>query len=303
MSKDKAIRCLVDLSGIPPSRFALPDDGRKRNHLCQQRWHVAVMLARRAESDGTNTFQSMKTLVELTEIPKRTLHRVLNDLEKLGVLENHEYHPTFHTRVRSLHIAKLSPEITGFEEEKAETSVPNSGSTVPDRHATVPPSQASVPKSADFGTHTALRPPIQPPSLTSAREIQNLNSYSQIARWLPDDMKVAQFRRGEKGQIDDLISKHGGAIFLAALQHHWQRQDPESKLECKWTAFLLNFDGWLERITQAELDEQAQERWRKEHSEELERVQQESIERQTQEIIARRESRSPVAEDDSFWEA
>jgi hypothetical protein len=103
-------------------------------------------------------------------------------------------------------------------------------------------------------------------------------------------MKAAQKRRGENAQIDALISEHGGAQFLAALRHHWVMQDPNSKLECKWTAFLENFDGWLCKVTPEELEEQALERWRKEHPQEWERIQQASIDRQTQEIIKRRDS-------------
>jgi hypothetical protein len=93
-------------------------------------------------------------------------------------------------------------------------------------------------------------------------------------------MKAAQKRRGEKAQIDALISEHGGAKFLAALKHHWSMQDPESKLSCKWTAFLENFDGWISKVSVAELEEQKQERWRQEHPEEYQRLIDASIARQ-----------------------
>jgi hypothetical protein len=103
-------------------------------------------------------------------------------------------------------------------------------------------------------------------------------------------MKAAQKRKGEKAQIATLITEHGGAKFLAALKHHWSMQDPNSKLECKSTAFLENFEGWIAKVTPAELQEQAQERWRKDHEAEWEQIQQASMDRQTQEIIVRRDN-------------
>jgi len=109
-------------------------------------------------------------------------------------------------------------------------------------------------------------------------------------------MKAAQKRKGERAQIDALISEHGGAKFLAALKRYWELQDPSSKLNCKWTAFLENVEGWLVKVTPEELQEQARARFRKEHPEEYQKQIDESIERQTQEIIAQRDARRRASE-------
>lgn len=250
MAKDKAkpIRCLLDVTGIPPSRFALPDDGRQSKHLCQQRWRLTVILARRAQHDGSSTFQSVKTLVELTEIPKRTLHRLLDDLERLGVLQNGSYHPKLHTRIRSLHLEKLSPEIIGFEEDddatvpssgsqnevtvpSSDSTVPSSQSTVPSSGLTVPSSQTSVPNSADFGTHNALESPpqspppssFQPEATSERKEAEEVFEEEQEQPELTDD-EYADMEKSRREYLWTYLLKQVPEEMQGAVANKEQRE-------------------------------------------------------------------------------
>jgi hypothetical protein len=305
--KGKAIRCMVDVAGIPPSRFALPDDGRQQKHLCQQRWRLAVILARRADADGTDTYQSLRTLSALTEIPHRTLCRLLEDLRQLGVVEDHGYHPKFGTRIRSLHPEKLS-----------QTLVPSSGA---DDGGLVPSSEGScaifgedlchlqgrlVPKSAAFGTHTALEPPTKPPTHTeqkrASESLQKENTFAHVAKYLELDMLTSQWKHGEMDKAEALIREHGWKKFYAAQRLYWEAQDPEqfSKTLFRWTGLLNSFAGLLQKVTPELLAYQDMDRFRKEHPEEWQRIQDESVERQTRQLVAEKFTnntpKEPIAE-------
>jgi hypothetical protein len=288
MAKDKTkpIRCLMDATDLPPSAFALPNDGRKSAHKQNRRKALAQVLARRADPDGSNTRQSVTTMMAKTGMQRRTVFNVLAELRLLGFLKDGELHETG-TRIRTLTLP------TPMQDSGSQNEGPMQDSSIPMQDSRAP-MQDRRGAHAGLNAHTTALdlPPIDRPLSPRKSAGENLSSYSQIARWLPDDMKAAQKRNGEKAQIDALLSEHGGAKFLAALQHHWAMQDPDSKLSCKWTAFLENFEGWLAKVTPDELQEQAQERWRKDHPEEWEQIQQKSMDRQTQELIARRFSPS-----------
>jgi hypothetical protein len=271
----------MDATDLPPCAFALPADAsnRKKQHLWNRRKALAQVLARRADPNGSNTRQSVSTMMKMTGMERRTVFNVLAELRELGFLKDGELHATG-TRIRTLTL----PTPMQDSDSQSEGPVQDSGTPMQDSQAPVQDRQGTH---AGLNAHTTALdlPPTDRPLSPWKIERDNLDSYSQVAKWLPDDMKAAQKRKGEKVQIDMLISEHGGAKFLAALQLHWERQDPNSKLDCKWTAFLENFEGWLCKVTSEELQQQALERWRKEHPEEWEQIQQESMERQTRELV------------------
>jgi hypothetical protein len=289
MAKDKAkpIRCVLDATKIPPSAFALPDDGRKGKHLCLKRKLLCIVIAARANPDGTSAYPSKKTMKEETGFPERTIGRLLNDLHRLGILIEGDIHTFYKTRIWTVRLPAVETEPNRIETE------PDRTSTEPNRTESEPDRTLESTGSALGGPHTALDlPPIKPPSHHKSAS-ENLCSYSKIAKWLPEDMRSAVKKRGEKQQIDELISEHGGAKFLAALHRYWLKLDPASKLDCKWTAFLESFDGWLSDVTEAELTYQAQERWRRENSEEWERIQTESSDDQMRASVIRRDVGGP----------
>jgi Fe2+ or Zn2+ uptake regulation protein len=317
MAKDKAktIRCLMDATDLPPSAFALPDDGRKSVHKQNRRKALAQVLARRADPDGSNTRQAVSTMMLKTGMSRRTVFNVLSELRQLGFLKDGELHSTG-TRIRTLMLPKSEAGTkcprcgTEFAVEYGAhaaccshcgadfdlglpTPVQDSGSDgeAPVQDSKLPVQDSKLPVQDSQGTRAGLN--AHTTALLTAHKhdthtgsaSENLDSYKQIAKWLPEDMMAAQKKRGEREQIDALISQHGGAKFLAALSHHWELQDPESKLACKWTAFLENFDGWLDKVSAEELEEQRERRWRKEHPKEWRRFNEESIKRQTKEIV------------------
>lgn len=159
------------------------------------------------------------------------------------------------------------------------------------------PSTVAQPSPTDRGTGLvqdacSSSMPVNSSAHTQAKQrASDLCSYSKISKWMPEDMRAATKKRGEKLQIDSLISEHGGAKFLAALHRYWLKLDPNSKLDCKWTAFLESFDGWLSDVTPAELEQQAVKRWRKENPAEYERDQDAMIELQTRELVKKKFTR------------
>jgi hypothetical protein len=288
MEKDKAkpIRCLLDATKLPPSAFALSDDGRKRASKCAQRKALFCALAAFANPDGSSSYPSKTTLHEMTGLSQRTIGRTLVDLRRLGVLVAGDLHAFYKTRVWSLHFPKETEPDSGERPSLIRTE------TGPDSHAPMPDSRVSVTGSPESGSHTALSlPPIQTPTHRGASD---LSSYKQIAKWLPEEMAGAQKRRGELAQIEKLISEHGGAKFLAAVKHYVERPsaDADAKLSCKWTAFIENSEYWFGKPPSPPLERQAFERWMKENPEEYQRLQDEAIARDDRERIAKEQQRA-----------
>jgi Helix-turn-helix domain len=310
MAKDKAkpIRCLMDATKIPPSAFALPDDGRQSKHLCQKRKALFCALALHANADGSSCFPSKNTLKTMTEFPPRTIGRLLADLRQLGVLEAGDLNAFYKTRVWKLNVP-------GTEPSSGEKTEPSSQTPSHLRIATEPSSTSTEPSSKsdarrEDGPHTAIDlPPIQPRTHTKqerVRVLQNLNTFAQVQKYLKMDMLTSQWKRGEKEQVEALIAQHGWEKFYAAQHLYWVEQDPEqfSRTLFRWTGLLACFDGLLSKVTQEMLDAQRDERWRKEHPEEYQRQIDESIARQTREELAHRfgteKTRELAARTDEF---
>jgi hypothetical protein len=154
-----SIKCLIDAVDLPPSAFALPDDGRQRSHLCAKRKALVTALARYANPNGTSCHPSITTLRKITEIPRSTLFRYLSDLRTLGILMDGNLHPYFKTRIRALMLP-----------------VPSSAAPRPIfEESPVPSSSLPVPSSAGTRpiftrTRTALDlPPTEPPKIQTCQ--------------------------------------------------------------------------------------------------------------------------------------
>jgi len=157
-------KCLRDITDIPPSAFALPNEGRKAKYLQGQRKSVAQQLARYANADGTQAFPSIKTLMKPTGYGRSTIFRVLKDLKTLGFLQDGAIHDFRKTRVRTLDVQRMiqapvqdsSPSnLTPVQDSPSDPSkiddrpVQDSRAPVQDRHAPVQDS---------FGTQPSYRP-------------------------------------------------------------------------------------------------------------------------------------------------
>jgi Helix-turn-helix domain len=290
MAKDKAkpIRCLMDATDLPPSAFALPDDGRQQKHLCMARKSLCIALARHANADGSNCFPSKTTLGKSTGFSPRTIARLFNDLAALGFLSNGDVHPVFRTTMRTLTLPKGA--VSSSEEGPCHLRE----GAVSSSQGAVSSSGVRVAGSPEDGPHTALDLPLIQPLSPRKSASENLGSYRQVAKWFRDEMEVmagAQKKPGEKAQLEALIAEHGGARFLAALRHYCLRPgaDADAKLGCKWTVFIENSELWFSKEPQPPLERQAEERWRQENPEEWQRQIDESIERQLREHIAKRD--------------
>ena len=106
--KDKAIRCLMDVVDLPPQNFIRPEDGRKANHLSRQRKALAVILAKRANPDGSQSYPSTFTMASALGLSRRSVFRLLDDLRALGFLRDGGLHPIHKTVIRSLDVRKMA---------------------------------------------------------------------------------------------------------------------------------------------------------------------------------------------------
>jgi len=199
--KDKPIRCLLDATALPPSAFALPDDGRQRTHLCNRRKAVVQALASKANADGTSCFPSISTLVSMTEIKRSTLFRFLDDLRTLGILTDADLHPYLKTRRRELRLPVPS------SNDSSVAPVPSSQVTCPIfESAPVPSSSTPVPSSTVTcpiftPTLTALDvPPTEPPKTTDRQPDRHSENGGQAVRQV--DCSSKPFSPKSKGKTE-----------------------------------------------------------------------------------------------------
>lgn len=108
------VRCLKDISRLPPGVFSLPEDGRKWKHLQRERKEVAVQLATYADADGTEIYPAAETLVTPSGLSRATIFRRLDDLRRLGFLTDGEIHSYYKTRKRWLNMGKIATATAAF---------------------------------------------------------------------------------------------------------------------------------------------------------------------------------------------
>jgi hypothetical protein len=282
----------MDATDLPPSAFALPDDGRQKAHLCLARKVLTAALARHASADGSHCFPSKNTLQASTGMSHATIKRLLNDLAALGFLSNSGIHPRFRTAMRTLALPQPSSQnvqegSSSSSGEKVEGSSSSSGGG-PAHVQGGPGSSSGGSSSSSYPTATALLPLSLPLTHTPRKSVsENLDSFDQVAKYLELDMLTSQWKRGEKEQAEALIREHGWKKFYAVQRLYWEAQDPEqfSKTLFRWTGLLNSFAGLLQKVTPELLAYQDMDRFRKEHPEEWARIQDESMDRQTEELV------------------
>jgi len=101
------IKCLMDVTDLPPSAFAHPRDGRQRKHLCDLRKGVTGVLARYANSDGSSTYPAAATIAKSVGRDRATVFRLLQDLRDLGFLTDGKLAWRRGPRERTLHVGKM----------------------------------------------------------------------------------------------------------------------------------------------------------------------------------------------------
>ena len=84
----KALKCVRDIRDFPPSAYRLETDGRQQQHLCEQRQRLAWLLATFADGDGKRIRPSVQTLADALGKSRRAVTYLLDDLQRLGLLEN-----------------------------------------------------------------------------------------------------------------------------------------------------------------------------------------------------------------------
>ncbi len=89
--------------------------------------------------------------------------------------------------------------------------------------------------------------------------------YDQVMRYIHDDMRASQWKKGEQEQLRNLIAKHGWETVVAVEHLYWQEQDATffARTAFKWTALIAAFSGWADKVTPEMLKSLAHERWKK----------------------------------------
>lgn len=115
-SRKDTNRAMRDVSDLPPTTFALPDDGRQAKHLQRQRKEVAVQIAKHANADGTQSYPAITTLMKPMGCSRATIFRLLADLRTLGFLHDGDIHGFRKTRIRTLDLRKMAPVASSQED-------------------------------------------------------------------------------------------------------------------------------------------------------------------------------------------
>jgi len=265
-------KCINTTRAIPYQHYALPDDGKKKTHLCLLRHAVANYLA----TFAPKIWPGKKKIAAEIGIDIRTVGRVLADLETLGILTADEIHGYTRTRMRSLHPEKLL----------CESDTPESlcESDTPTRESDTPPPRSDTPRKAPKGS--TYKEPLPP---------QNENRGGDLTELLtnvPEQMLAPALRKSEKEQVQKLIAEHGCDKLTLAIQHYVKAQPDLSYFErtrLKWQNFIEAASVWLQQITPAEIEAFQHEQWLKvpANKEADERRIQQSIDAQTEEITKR----------------
>jgi hypothetical protein len=148
-SSPESVKCVRDIRTIPPQAYRLASDGKKWFHDCRQRQQLAWLLATFADGDGTRITTGIETMVNSLGISRRTIFRLLDDLEALGFLRNLSLTGFKGTRRRVLNVAAILEAATRVPytpvvPDTGRTDVPDTSDSCATYAETVVPDSATV---------------------------------------------------------------------------------------------------------------------------------------------------------------
>jgi hypothetical protein len=255
---DTAIRCLLDVTKIPPDRFALPDDGRKRKALCDERKAVAIQLASAADPDGSNITLGAGTVAKRTGRTRPTIVARFEDLERLGLLKWDgkwkRWPDGKTTKIRRLDLRSFA----GVKDSSNE-GVKDSGAGVKHSSTGVKDSTDRCKGLTDGSRESFTQPPLeatekQPNTQPNgARDLsldfQKFVDHIPIDKTTgePDSNWVGTLTAKSRAEIEKLIERDGWEKVATAARVCWQHQDPGMK--GVWSNFLSLYDNlWLKKV-------------------------------------------------------
>lgn len=137
MKNESSVKCVRDLREIPPTAYRLTTDGRKWMHKCRLRCDLAQWLATFANPDGTSITVGVERMTNRLCVSRRTVQRLLDDLETLGFLSNGKLTNFRGTRRRNLNIAAVMA--TADVPDSQNGDVPNTQSQMRQMETSVGP--------------------------------------------------------------------------------------------------------------------------------------------------------------------
>jgi hypothetical protein len=250
----KSMRCWHEVKHIPEQAYSRSTDGRKANAVRAKRRTLVRELSGYADPDGTNIKVSVETLVKNIGWSRRTVLRLLKDLEEMGLLLNRKLTKWNGTRVRALNIpailglrpvevqnspvvevqnsASSSAKQPPVEVQNSRVEVPNGIPSSAKQHADTPANPAIW--------HTTVTPTVNQPTIPSAPQGGAADGWRKFVEKIQPSAVLAEaaMTTKQEGQLRELIDKHGFAITAdAALR--WVAQRNFSKMEVSpWHFFL-----------------------------------------------------------------
>jgi Helix-turn-helix domain len=275
---------LFEVRNLPPSAFALPSDGKKQKHLTRLRRSLAMQLASYANKDGSSIRPHVRTMAGAIGVSVRTTQRLLDDLERLGVLQNGEI-TKGRARLRKLDVTPLRP---------AELSLPNMHAPLPDRAGPAPDTPRPLPNS--FGTQTLPRD--LPAGPTPLPKPEKADGGWEEDFFIQDRIynRLDAMPDGVRKWLKEQTLRRGFPIIKSAVDLFLRESFDGAK--APWMLFRSKAESLFAKARQLSRTEPG---WRQRYvpgaREEADRLQEESIKRQTQELLEKRMRRDKAREE------
>jgi hypothetical protein len=154
-AKNEVCRCSQQVREIPLEQFKLDRDGRKWKSAARNRYNLLLRLSTHANGDGTflspdgkrNFSPSMERLQE--HYARRTLYRLMNELQELGMLPWRREKNHYGRRIYEIKMPDDGGNYVDKPDVKHQEQVPHSQEQVPHSQEQVPqlrtPSVSSPP--------------------------------------------------------------------------------------------------------------------------------------------------------------
>jgi len=280
MAENKQLSWLLD--DVPPSRYALPNDGRQRRHKCERRKIALQHYVNRASDDGTEVFPSVKTIARKMEVSERTADSLTADLLTLGALVNVGWHPTLKTRKRSISLEWIA---------RNSAPAPAQSSTdllVSPAQSSTAPAQSSrqsifrTPQDCAQPYPSTTQPSKPNPPTLPARDARKPEGWRGVL--FSNQDVIGAPGKAELAEIEMLMAAEptcGAEYLKRASLLFYDRPKGARGLNSPWRVFLA--EGWF-AVAKNKCCESHD--WKMEHDPEYRAAQEASIERQIADTAA-----------------
>jgi len=270
MKNESSVKCVRDLRDIPPTAYRLPDDGRQQRHLCEQRQRLAWLLASYADGDGTRIRPSVQTLANRLGKSRRAVTYLLDDLEKLGLLENGKLAGFKGTRWRALNLTALAGRSVAQSSTDAQSSIPSAAQSSEHSCAIYAPPVAQSTRVEDCVTGEDCaqpsfsdRPKQQTDQQTGAASANGTLPEWVVCLFFDHNQQTLRLRNDDRKQFLAAIKQHG-EMAVSLAWREFVKTGPYDAAT-KFPAWLFFKDGAAGQYIRAAIQKMNSVGWRREH--------------------------------------